>query len=231
MSGIAKIQQGRDDTRPVSNVREARTAREVWFKDGDQAFLTSVATGEDDDKFLDHIELYTFRQGNRFANLLKAEGIDDSSVPEGTRASHKFAFWAYVHEIIHADKRDDEWEEIQGPSGRKMFKETVEDFKVIGLGFGRSDYLWNQLVDVHNDWGSLNKGVIRVKRTGTGMYDTSYTISVTARQVDIPKDVLTTAGDLPTIKEYYRERYGSLWEAAGSNNGTEVKSETVNDLF
>jgi|TARA_R110000824_G_scaffold363647_1_gene551694 hypothetical protein len=231
MSGIAKIQRGREDTRPASNVREARASKEIWFKDGDQAFATSVATGDDNDKLLDQLELYTFRQGNRFANLLKDDDIDASAVPEGTRASHKFAFWAYVHEIIHADKRDDAWEEVQGPSGRKLFKETVEDFKVIGLSFGRSDYLWNQLVDVHSDWGSLNKGVLRIKRTGTGMYDTSYTISVTARQAEVPKEALDTIGDLPTIKDYYKERYGALWEPSASSNESEVKSENVNNLF
>ena len=230
MSGIAKIQSGSEGVRP-SNMREAKASREIWFKDGDQAFLTSVATGEDDDKFLDQIELYTFRQGTRFANLLKDVDVDASAVPEGTRASHKFAFWAYVHEIIHSDKRDDEWEEIQGPSGRKMFKETVEDFKVIGLSFGRSDYLWNQLVDVHSDWGSLHKGGMRVNRTGTGMYDTSYTISATARQAEVPKEALDTISDLPTIKEYYKERYSALWEPSGSSNDSEIKSENVNDLF
>ena len=162
---------------------------------------------------------------------MKDVDVDASAVPEGTRASHKFAFWAYVHEIIHSDKRDDEWEEIQGPSGRKMFKETVEDFKVIGLSFGRSDYLWNQLVDVHSDWGSLHKGVMRVKRTGTGMYDTSYTISATARQAEVPKEALDTISDLPTIKEYYKERYSALWEPSGSSNDSEIKSENVNDLF
>ena len=231
MSGISKIQRGREETRPASNVREARMSREIWFKDGDQAFVTSLATGEDNDKFLDQIELYTFRQGNRFANLLKADDIDASAVPEGTRASHKFAFWAYVHEIIHTDKRDDGWEEIQGPSGRKLFKETVEDAKIIGLSFGRSDYLWNQLVDVHSDWGSLNKGVMRIKRTGTGMYDTSYTIAVTARTAEVSKETLETIDDLPTIKEYYRERYGALWEPSTSNNDSEIRSENVNGLF
>ena len=231
MSGIANIVKGRETSRPQIGSRVAVPNQEIWFKDGDQAFITSIATGEPDDKYLDQIQMYTFRHGNRFANLLKDDDIDASSVPAETRASNKFAFWAYVHEIIHSDKRDDEWEEVQGPSGRKLFKETVEDFKVIGLSFGRSDYLWNQLVDVHSDWGSLNKGVMRIKRTGTGMYDTSYTIAVTARTAEVPKEILETLSDLPTIKEYYKERYGALWEPSAVSNDSEVKSENVNNLF
>ena len=230
MSGIANIVKGREDSRGFSNSRTSVPNKEIWFKDGDQAFVTSVATGSEDDKYLDEIEMYTFRNGNRFANLLKDDDVDLSVVPADTRPSHKFAFWAYVHEIIHASKREDSWEEMEGPSGKKMFKETVNDHKILCLTFGRNDYLWNQLVDVYNDWGSLNKGVMRVKRTGTGMYDTSYTIAVTARTMD----AITPETDLPTIKEYFKERYSALWTPAApaSSNDSqerEVKVESISD--
>ena len=61
--------------------------------------------------------------------------------------------------------------------GKKVFREDVKDFKVLSLGFGRGDANWNQLVDVYSDWGSLDKGVMRLKRTGTGMLDTSLSSS------------------------------------------------------
>ena len=232
MSGIANIIQGRESMRP-QNLRNAVQNKEIWFRDGDQAFATALATGAEDDRLLDEIELYTFRHGTRFANLLKDDDVDLSVVPSDTRPSHKFAFWAYVHEIIHTSKRQDEWEEVEGPGGKKIFKELVNAPKIICLSFGRNDYLWSQLVDVYNDWGSLNKGVIRIKRTGTGMYDTSYTIAATARNVEVPK----IDEELPSIKDYFKERYSALWtpSTATSPNGTsdtEVKLETsVDDLF
>ena len=114
--------------------------------------------------------------------------------------------------------------EIQGPQGRKLFKEEVNDFRVIALTFGRSNYIWNQLVDVYNDWGALNKGVVRIKRTGTGMYDTSYTLTATARESDVPEDKLEEIDELPTIKGYFKERYGGDTQ---NTNGTEVVSLTA----
>ena len=232
MSGIANIIKGREAMRP-QNMRNTVQNKEIWFKDGDQAFLSSLATGAEDDRLLDEVELYTFRHGTRFANLLKDDDVDLSVVPSDTRPSHKFAFWAYVHEIIHLSKRQDDWEEVEGPGGKKIFKESVNEAKIICLTFGRNDYLWSQLVDVYHDWGSLNKGVIRIKRTGTGMYDTSYTIAATSRNVEVPK----LDEELPTIKEYFKERYSALWtpSTAPASNGaseTEVKLETaVDDLF
>ena len=74
------------------------------------------------------------------------------------------------------------------------------------------------MVDVYSDWGSLNKGVVRVKRTGTGMYDTSYTIAATARESVIPDEQKDGVQTLPPIKEYYKTRYGGQ-----SQNSTEGK--------
>ena len=179
---------------------------------------------------LDELYLYTYRSGTRWVNLLSEDDTDTSQVPPDTRPTHKFAFWAYVHEVIHTDKRVDTWEEVSGPGGRKMYKEEVNDYKVMSLTFGRSDYIWNQLVDVYNDWGSLNKGVMRIKRTGTGMLDTSYTISTTARDADIPSDKFDERVELPIIKEYFKTRYGTI---VPSTNGTSTSSEAVkiNELF
>jgi len=111
--------------------------------------------------------------------------------------------------------------------------EVINDYRLIALTFGRSDYIWNQLVDVYNDWGQLDKGVIRVKRTGSGMLDTSYSISATARDMEIPEDKFEEQADLPAVKEYFKDRYGSVTVAAATSNGHTASSEAVklDDLF
>ena len=206
MSGIGRIQEARE-TRGQSGSNGV-PGREIWFRDGDQAFLSSIATGEEGDTNLDDLWMYTYNSGSRWVNLLDDPDVDKSDVPDNVRPSHKFAFWAYVHEIIHAERRNDDWEVIQGPGGKKMYKETINDFRVVSLTFGRSDYIWNQLVDIYNDWGGLNKGVMRIKRTGTGMFDTSYQLAATARNEEMPADEEAKIADLPTVKEYFKSRYG-----------------------
>jgi len=211
MSGISRISKGREASRgPVSNPEDR--GKEVWLKDGDQIFATSVATGEDNDTtgHLDDIYLYTFQVGNNWTNVLKAEGVDTSGVPEEAYLSHKFALWTYVHHIIHTSKKVDDWIEIEGPAGKKMFREDVNDFRIISLGFGMRDATWNQLVDCYSDWGSLDKGVIRFKRTGTGKYDTSYQIVPTPKTDVIPEDKQKEIKDLPAIKDYFLERHGNF---------------------
>tara|TARA_R100001129_G_scaffold35030_2_gene23890 strand:+ start:842 stop:1534 length:693 start_codon:yes stop_codon:yes gene_type:complete len=226
MSGITRIQQGREESRRPDVT--FTPGKEIWFRDGDQVFLSSVATGSDDDKYLDELYLYVFRAGTRLVNLLKDDRVDTSIVPEDVRPSHKFAIWAYIHNIIHLEKRNDDWVEIEGPSGKKMYKEDINDFRIISLSFGRSDYIWNQLVDVYNDWGALNKGVIRMKRTGAGMYETSYSITATPKNDEIPEDKQKEISELPLLKDYFYERYGNSADAAmdiaknaASSNDTE----------
>ena len=111
-----------------------------------------------------------------------------------------------------------------------MYKEEVNDFRVIALSFGRSDYIWNQLVDVYNDWGKLNGGVVRVKRTGAGMYDTSYQIAPTARDSEMPEDRQADIEELPPIREYYLGRYGG-GNMPSSNNVVSTTEETAKSLF
>ena len=222
MGGINRIAQKQEKRQTGGGT--GTPGREIWFRDVDQAFLTPVATGEEGDDRFDEIYMYTYRVNDRWTNKLSDDDIDTSDVPDNVRPSHKFAFWAYVHEILHPERRNENWMEIQGPQGRKLFKEEVNDFRVIALTFGRSNYIWNQLVDVYNDWGALNKGVVRIKRTGTGMYDTSYTLTATARESDVPEDKLEEIDELPTIKGYFKERYGGDTQ---NTNGTEVVSLTA----
>ena len=224
MSGINRIATKREQIRNPQS--DKPTNREVWFKDGDQAFISPVATGDENDNKLDEIYLYTFRNSeSRWTNRLIDDSVDNSDVPANMRPSHKFAFWAYVHEIVHPEKRNDTWEEVAGPGGRKVFKENVEDFRIIALTFGRSDYIWNQLVDVYNDWGGLNKGVMRVKRTGTGMYDTSYALAATARNSEIPDDRLEEINELPPIRAYFLERYGNTPSVEGGTGAVSLDEE------
>ena len=208
MSGISRIQSKREDIR-VGTSSNAPQRREIWFKDGDQAFMTSIATGDDGDTMFDEVYLYVFKDGQRWTTLLADKDVDASKVPDGYRPTHKFAFWAYVYEVIHAERRVDDWQEITGAGGKKAFKEEINDFRIVSLSFGRSDYIWNQVLDVYNDWNQkLDAGVMRVKRTGTGMYDTSYTIAGTARGIEIPKDKELEKADLPTVKGYFKLTYG-----------------------
>ena len=231
MGGIFAIQNRVEER---SNPQSQSSGQEIFFKDGDQAFLTPVASGEENDKLLDEVYLYTYRSGTRWINLLKDDDTDASEVPDNVRPSHKFAFWAYVHDIMHTEKRFDDWEEVEGPQGKKLFVQHIDDFRVIPLGFGRSNYIWNQLVDIYNDWGSLDKGVMRIKRSGTGMYDTSYTLSATARNTVVPEDKLSTVSGLIDIKSYYKDRYGgdqSNGSAINSNQTQGVSLDSTDDLF
>ena len=101
MGGISAIQNRVDErTNPQS---DQSSGLEIFFKDGDQAFLTPVASGNEDDLLLDEVYLYTYRSGNRWINLLKDDDVDASDVPDNVRASHKFAFWANVHDIMHTE--------------------------------------------------------------------------------------------------------------------------------
>ena len=230
MGGISKIQATRVESWQNRST-DAAPRRESWFKDGDQAFITPLATGDEGDNMLDELYLYTYQSGGRWINLLADKDVDTTMVPDSQRPAHKFAFWGFVHEIVHNDKRTEDCIEVSGPGGKKLFKEEVNDFRVITLTFGRSDYIWNQLVDIYHDWGTLDKGVIRIKRTGTGMYDTSYTIAATARDAEVDVDHKAAENELPTIRDYFLSRYGGGDMQNGTGEVVSVDTKDKDDLF
>ena len=99
MGGIFAIQNRVEER---SNPQSQSSGQEIFFKDGDQAFLTPVASGEENDKLLDEVYLYTYRSGTRWINLLKDDDTDASEVPDNVRASHKFAFWSMISCILRS---------------------------------------------------------------------------------------------------------------------------------
>jgi len=59
MPGIRAINER--STRTSSERGTSSNRRELYFRDGDQAFLIPVATGEDNDPYLDEFWMYTFQ--------------------------------------------------------------------------------------------------------------------------------------------------------------------------
>ena len=74
----------------------------------------------------------------------------------------------------------------------------------------------------------MDKGVIRIKRTGSGMQDTSYALAATTRTDTIPDEA--ESASLVTIKEYFKGRYGGF--SPNGNGHTEASVvATAKSLF
>ena len=98
MSGISRIQKGREDFRRPQETREV--GKEIWLKDGEQMFLTSIATGEENDTFLDEIYLYTSSHDlidDKYIiqdTMVLSDIIDDSGHP-GIESHKNWANYLY----------------------------------------------------------------------------------------------------------------------------------------
>ena len=110
-------------------------------------------------------------------------------------------------------------------TGVKKYKETIQDFKVFSLKFGRGSGNWGQLVDIFNDIGTLDKFVVSVKRRGASI-DTTYTITNTNKALEIPEDKQAEIKNLMPMKDYLDQRYGGSSSVDTSVPDTAV---SVND--
>jgi len=239
MSGISMIQNNITSKETRSAQSSEANGKEVWLKDGDQVFMKSMATGEEGDIHMEEFYVYEFQAGidKGWTSVLVENGEPVSPVPseamvyeDGRKKAprHKFALWGYVTEILHTEQRVDSWEEITSPSGSKMYKETVNDFKVLTLSFGAQNSNWNQFVDIYEDNGSLDKNVMRVRRRGSSL-DTTYTITSTSGALQLPEDKQAELKNLTPIKEYLSQRYGAVDTTSSDNVPSDAVSVDDDD--
>ena len=244
MPGINRILKRREEQEARTSQQTSIPNKEIYLRDGDQVFIQPWCTGKDDiddtTGYLQDYYMYTWNSNAtgspRFVNLLVDDSIDDSVVPEvdaydnPVRPRRKFAFWGYVTEIVHKDitdrGRDQGWEPIQGSSNGTRYKETINDFRIMALGFGRGDAVFSQLIEAYNDLnGDLSSGVLRISRVGSGL-DTSYSISCTTRE----KQAVEEENALPSVIEYMKERYGEVYQPNNCNHSP-VPSSNDSPLF
>ena len=160
--------------------------KEVFLKDGDQVLMSIIPTGDEgDEKLTDFWRHAVQSQSNegatRWTYSLCGKSIEQycDVCSSGQRAQHRFALWAYVYHILHSEKNNDSWTEVKTKAGiEPQYKEEVNGFRMFSQGFGQRDYLWNQVVDIYEENGNLNDKVVRVRRRGSGMQDTNYSIQV-----------------------------------------------------
>jgi hypothetical protein len=182
--------------------------REQYWLEDSQVFLTSVATGQDDDPYMGSYWLYTFQENGTWTKVLSDKEGPLKPVPSGTKPSYRFGFWAFIHNVIHTSKKNDDWEKIFTPSGEERFSEEVNEFRFCILPFGKDDVYYNDTVDIYNDYGGdLTKGAIKITRRGSGR-NTNYSIAAQGSlDVSIPDEELAKVSDLPTADDYMMDNY------------------------
>ena len=206
--GIAGISQ-RADKEEQDRASRRGPGSELWLYDGDIATVSIVPSGSPDDYRIQDFSTYRStgmgRNGaytyDAMATGASADG--DFKAPEvdsGTSLRNKFGVWLYVETVMRnpnnakslektfGEEMVSSWETVQSPSGKSFLVQTEGTFQMWTQGFGRGKYLWNQIVDIFDEDGSLNKHKVKIRRTGSGRDDTSYSIKSTADDAEIPAD-------------------------------------------
>lgn len=228
--GISDIQKNRDQE-VQDRKKFLASNKELRLLDGDTATFAIIPTGDDNDNKLGHFYVYTESgttdSGKKFANPVFV-GVDSkeaySSGYDRKQIRHQFAFWAYVYTVMRQEKpKTDNFVEKKLPSGGVRYEEAVNDVKLVRLGFGKSDSVWQQLVNIYNENNSLSINLVRLGRKGSGMLDTVYTFIPTDKKVKIPDEKVEEIKNLPNIHAYAKEFLISSEERNSSNKSDESK--------
>jgi hypothetical protein len=112
-------------------------------------------------------------------------------------------FWVYVYKVLHArSDQEGKWASTTSPSGKKtMYQEDINTVKLFRYSFGKGRYLWDELSDAHEQFGTWKDRDYLFKRRGAPRDpNTMYKITPLADKSPMRKDISDLIGKLPALE-------------------------------
>ena len=106
---------------------------------------------------------------------------------------NRFAVWVFAHFVLHLGDNpnqgegEEPWEQVK-MGKRVMFKETIDLPLMIWMPYGRGFIWFGQFREAVVKYGTLLGRLFELKRVGSGMQDTDYTLAV-VKEVDLEKKI------------------------------------------
>ncbi len=193
----------------------------VRLKSGDRLRFHFLSTGEDDffggGRFhmiqmqaqsgkvwtKEILCLRLFTDGEETCSLCE-EGHDDMG--------NRFAVWVYAHFVVHLgdnpnqEEGQEPWQQIK-VGQRIMFKEEINEPLMIWMAYGKARVWFGPFREAVVKYGTLLGRRFELKRVGSGMSDTNYSLAV-VKEEDLEKKIqkdVDKSGVVITIEEAMRE--------------------------
>ena len=133
--------------------------------------------------------------------------------------------WAYVDYVLHINQKIETWTPIQNAQKtQKYFKEEVNDFRLFSMAYGKEGSNMNQLVEIHSVHESLNKKIIRIKKSSN---KGDYILTATDNAVEFSDEDVKNLKSLISVKQYFQEKYAEKQENASVPLLDDVETEKV----
>ena len=197
---------------------------------GDRARFWFLSDGEDE--FFDGARFHLFPRQTRSGKVynqeimclrLRTDGDDSCTFCEEghEEMALRFSIWIWVDHVLHlGDNPDPEgqaWEQIRlaaekGKKGRIMFKEAISQPMVIWMAYGKEWVWFSQFDAALNKYGTLEGRLYELKRVGSNMQDTDYTLSM-IKVTKLPK---TTSEKIEAARVSIDQIFAETVSSAGT---------------
>ena len=214
----------------------------VRLKSGDRVRFHFLSTGEDD--FFGGGRFHMFPQKTQGGKTWTKEVLCVRTFTDGEEeCSHcdeghddmgnRFAVWVYVHFVLHLGDNpnqgegEEPWQQVT-MGKRVMFKETIDQPLMIWMPYGRGFVWFGQFREAVVKYGTLQGRLFEMKRVGSGMQDTDYTLAV-IKEVDLEKKIqkeIDKSDVVTTIEVAMRETVASGLSAPQPPRLSEEEEET-----
>lgn len=172
------------------------------LRSGDRARFHFLSSGEDD--YFGGGRFHCFPQETQGGKRWTKEILCVRAFTDGEETcahcedghddlGNRFAVWAYIHFILHMGDNpnqgegEEPWQQVK-VGGRVMFKEQIDLPLMIWMPYGKQFAWFGQFREALVKYGTLLGRLYELKRTGQGMQDTDYTLSI-IKEEDLPSKI------------------------------------------
>ena len=217
----------------------------VRLKSGDRVRFHFLSTGEDD--FFGGGRFHLFPQKTQAGKTWTKEILCVRALTDGEdECSHcdeghddmanRFAVWVYAHFVLHLGDNpnqgegEEPWKQVK-MGKRVMFMETIDLPLMIWMPYGRGFIWFGQFREAVVKYGTLLGRLFELKRVGSGMQDTDYTLAV-IKEEDLGKKIqkeIDKSDVVVTIEAAMRETIAASGASAPQPSRLSDEEETPED--
>lgn len=206
--------------------------RRLTIGDGERAWFRYMCTGDENDHRFATYNVHKKRSEERFETIY-CTYEDDGACKEClvTKTSPQFGIWVWVDYILRKKqnpaigKYDNAkpWPKVRYRE-EIYYKQDINDIRLWSSGPGNKKYIFNQLLEAYESFGTLMDRVYVMSRTGTGAQDTNYNIKPVAETSQLTEKQIEVYRQLPPIREVAsgRQSWPPTDQAEAPEDGAEV---------
>lgn len=210
--------------------------RKLKLGDGEKAWFRYMSTGESDDPRYQTYNVHTHKEGDKWiTDYCTLDDNGECARCLQAKPTSRFGVWVWVDYILRKRQNPGLGKNDKAEPWKKLryreelyYKQDVNNVMLWESGPGMKKYIFNQVFEAFQQYGTLMDRIYVMSRTGAGVQDTNYLIKPVADQSTLNEKQMEVYRLLPPVTEVVSGR--QTWPPKSTEQITADEGEEIEEL-